>query len=306
MTLPKTFAGYSTPGLLNLGVVYVVWGSTYLAFRIGVGPGGGFEPFWMGALRFLAAASILLAFAALQKWRLRLSLAELRMLVLSGVVLWVGGNGLILIASQWAASGYAALLVGTTPIWAALIEAFLDRRRPSGLMVAGLLVGLSGTAVLSIPALETASHTTFLAIVLLLISPMLWSAGTVYSQRSQPSLEPVVVSGYQQLFAGVAFLMLSPLIGEHWHGPSAAAWGALFYLIVVGSLIAYTSFVLAIRLLPVSIVTTYAYVNPVVALLLGWLVLHEPITHWTIAGSALILLGVGLVFRSRARAVSNP
>jgi drug/metabolite transporter (DMT)-like permease len=287
-------------GLLHLGVIYTVWGSTYLAFRIGVGPGGGFEPFWMGALRFLSASLILLAFAALQGWRLRLSGTELGMLALSGVVLWVGGNGLILIASQWAASGYAALLVGTTPIWAALIEAFLDRRRPSGLMVAGLLVGLAGTAVLSVPKLEAASHTTFLAIVLLLISPMLWSAGTVYSQRRQPPLEPGVVSAYQQLFGGLAFLILSPLIGEHWTDPSSAGWGALVYLIVFGSLIAYTSFVLAVRLLPLSLVTTYAYVNPVVALILGWLVLREPINTWTVTGSALILLGVGLVFRSRA------
>lgn len=290
----------SRAGLFHLGIVYIVWGSTYLAFRIGVGPGGGFEPFWMGALRFLAASAILLAFAALQKWRLRLTPTELTMLAVSGIVLWVGGNGLILIASQWAASGYAALLVGTTPIWAALIEAFLDRRRPSGLMLAGLLVGLAGTAVLSVPKLESASHTTFLAILLLLISPMLWSAGTVYSQRRQPGLEPVVVSAYQQLFGGLAFLVLSPLIGERWTNPSGAGWGALLYLIVAGSLVAYTSFVLAVRLLPLSIVTTYAYVNPVVALILGWLMLREPITGWTVAGSALILLGVGLVFRSRA------
>lgn len=287
-------------GLFHLGVVYLVWGSTYLAFRIGVGPGGGFEPFWMGALRFLAASLILLAFAAQQGWRLHLRGGELRMLAISGLVLWVGGNGLILIASQWAASGYAALLVGTTPIWAALIEALLDRKRPSGLTVTGLLVGLTGTAVLSVPKLESASHTTLLAILLLLIAPMLWSVGTVYSQRRQPALEPAVVSAYQQLFGGLGFLILSPLIGERWSDPSSAGWGALVYLIVFGSLIAYTSFVLAVRLLPLSIVTTYAYVNPVVALILGWLVLREPITLWTLAGSALILLGVGLVFRSRA------
>ncbi|MER3484171.1 MAG: EamA family transporter [Meiothermus sp.] len=298
----QTTSSLSRAGLFHLGVVYIVWGSTYLAFRIGVGPGGGFEPFWMGALRFLVASAILLAFAALQKWRLRLSSSEITMLAVSGVVLWVGGNGLILIASQWAASGYAALLVGTTPIWAALIEGFLDRRRPSGLMIAGLLVGLAGTAVLSVPKLEAASSTTFFAIALLLISPMLWSAGTVYSQRRQPRLEPVVVSAYQQLFGGLAFLVLSPLIGERWSEPSAAGWSALLYLIVAGSLVAYTSFVLAVRLLPLSIVITYAYVNPVVALILGWLILREPITLWTVAGSALILLGVGLVFRSRAAA----
>lgn len=297
--MQKTSTSLPTLGLIHLGIVYLVWGSTYLAFRVGVGPGGGFEPFAMGAARFIPAALLLLGFALIQGWRMRLSRNEFWMLAVSGTVLWVGGTGLILIASQYAASGYAALMIGATPIWAAVIEGILNQKRPAGWLIAGLLLGMVGILVLSAPKLLENSQTSLFAFILLVISPMLWTSGSIYSQRRQPKLEPVVVSAYQQLFGGIGFLILSPLLGEHWSNPSPAAWLALVYLIIFGSLIAYTSYILAIRLLPMSIVTTYAYVNPVVALVLGWLILSEPITAWTIAGSGLILLGVGLVFRSR-------
>lgn len=127
------------------------------------------------------------------------------------------------------------------------------------------------------------------------------AGGTIYTQRKSPTLEPVVVSGYQQLFAGLGFLLLSPLLGEEWHTPTLAGWAANLYLIVFGSLIAYTSYIFAVRLLPLSLVTTYAYVNPVFALLLGWAFLHESIGIWTLVGAVLVLLGVGLVYRSRMR-----
>ena len=295
----KTSTPLPTVGLFHLGIVYVVWGSTYLAFRVGVGPGGGFEPFMMGAVRFIPAALLLLGFAILQRGRIRLSRDEFWMLAISGITLWVGGSGLILIASKYTASGYAALMIGATPIWAAIIEGILGRKRPSNWLVAGLLLGMVGIMVLSTPKLMENSQTSLFAFILLVISPILWTAGSIYSQRRQPQLEPVVVSAYQQLFGGIGFLLLSPVLGERWGNPSTAGWLALIYLIIFGSLIAYTSYILAIRLLPLSIVTTYAYVNPVVALILGWLILSEPITTWTIAGSGLILLGVGLVFRSR-------
>ncbi|WP_018465910.1 EamA family transporter [Calidithermus timidus] len=278
-----------------------MWGSTYLSFRLGVGPGGGFEPFMMGALRFLPSAAVLMGYALLTRQRLRLERRELLVMALSGVVLWVGGNGLILIASQYSSSGYAALMVATTPIWAATFEAILNRKAPSPKLVAGLLLGLVGVVVLSVPKLAHSSQATLLAVGLLLLSPMLWSAGTLFYQRNQSRLEPVVVSAYQQLFGGLAFLLLSPLLGERWTMPTLQGWLALAYLIVFGSLLAYTSFILAVKLLPVSLVTTYAYVNPVVALFLGWLVLDETIGLWTIAGATLVLIAVGVVFQARKR-----
>ncbi|MCS7069521.1 MAG: EamA family transporter [Meiothermus sp.] len=289
----------SRVGLLHLLVVYLVWSSTYLAFKLGLI--GGFEPFWMGATRFIPASLLLLGFAVWQRFRVRLTGAEVRMLALSGLMLWLGGNGLILIATQYVPSGYVALMISTAPIWAATLEGLLDRKRPPGLLMVGLLVGLLGILALNLPKLVEGTPTNLLAFALLLISPLMWASGTIYTQRQSPRLEPVVISAYQQLFGGVGFLLLSTMLGEQWHTPTALGWAANLYLIVFGSLIAYTSYIFAVRLLPLSLVTTYAYVNPVIALLLGWAFLQEPLGVWTWVGAALVLLGVGLVFRSRMR-----
>jgi len=294
----------SRAGLLHLVVVYLVWSSTYLAFKVGTN--NGFEPFWMGATRFIPAALLLLGFAAWQGWRLQLRWAEAGMLALSGAVLWLGGNGLILIATQYVPSGYVALMISTSPIWAAILEGLLNRKRPPGLLMLGLLVGLLGILALNVPKLSDGSPTNLLAFALLLLSSLMWAGGTIYTQRKSPALEPVVISGYQQLFAGLGFLLLSVLLGEKWHTPTLAGWAANLYLIVFGSLIAYTSYIMAVRLLPLSLVTTYAYVNPVIALLLGWLFLREPLGVWTVFGTTLVLLGVGLVFRSRMRPPRPP
>jgi len=286
-------------GLLHLLVVYLVWSSTYLAFKIGIN--NGFEPFWMGATRFIPAALLLLGFAVWQRWRVRLSWAEVWMLAVTGVVLWIGGNGLILVATQYASSGYVALMIATTPIWAAILEGLLSRKRPSKVLIMGLLIGLLGILALNLPKLGEGSPTSILAFALLLISPLFWASGTLYTQRKGPSLEPVVISGYQQLFAGLGFLLISPLMGEQWHTPTLAGWAANLYLVIFGSLIAYTSYIFAVRLLPLSLVTTYAYVNPVIALLLGWAFLREPVGIWTLVGITLVLLGVGLVFSNQIR-----
>ncbi len=294
MNLPPT-------GLLHLLVVYIVWSSTYLAFRVGVGPGGGWEPFLMGAARFIPAALILLSYAHRRRHRLWLSRGELETLGFTGVLMWVGGNGLILIAAQYAPSNYQALMIAASPIWANALEALLDRKRPAPLLILGLLLGLGGIAVLSVPKLAEATPTSLLSFFLLLVSPVCWSAGSVVTQRRPLELDATVVSGYQQLFGGIGFLLLAPLLGERWSNPSGAGWAALVYLIVAGSLLAYTSYILAVRLLPLSIVMTYAYVNPVLTAFLGWLLLGEQLSVWTLAGAALVLIGVAGVFQSRAK-----
>ncbi|RIH86427.1 putative inner membrane transporter YedA [Meiothermus luteus] len=289
-------------GLLHLWVVYLVWSSTYLAFKVGVS--NGFAPFWMGATRFIPAALLLLLYARWQGFEIRLGGAEAGRLALSGAMLWLGGNGLILVATQYVPSGYVALMIATTPIWAALLEGLLERRRPPRLLVAGLSVGLAGIGLLNAPQLSEGAPDHLLAFLLLILSPLMWASGTLYTQRKSPHLRPEVVSGYQQLFAGLGFLLLSWTLGEDWGAPNPIGWAANLYLIVFGSLVAYTSYILAVRLLPLSLVTTYAYVNPVIALLLGWLLLKEPVGLWTLAGSALVLVGVGLVFKSQSKTPS--
>lgn len=286
-------------GLFHLFVVYMVWGSTYLAIRVAVREGAGFPPFSMGATRLLVAGSLLLLGTALARQRLRLSMQEISILALSGMLLWVGGNGLVMWAEQRADSGYAALLVASAPIWVAIIDALLDRKMPSYLLMISLLTGFAGIGLLTAPMLKNGTQADALSALALLIAPISWGMGTVLLRRRPVSLNMFVSSGYQQLLGGLGFAVISILFGEPLPNPTPEAWWAWGYLVVFGSFIAFTSFLLSIRLLPTSIVMTYAYVNPVVAVFLGWLILHEPIGIWTVAGTLLVLLGLAGVFRNQ-------
>ncbi len=222
------------------------------------------------------------------------------MLLGSGLLLWTGGNGLVTWAEQRADSGLAAMIVATVPIWTALIEALLDRRLPSSRLIFALLVGFVGILLLSIPSLRSGMKADVLAVLALLGAPISWSAGSVLQNRRTVSLAPQVSAGYQSLFGGLGFLVLVLLFREPKPVPTDQAWLAWGYLVLFGSLIGFTSFVQVLRLLPMSIAMTYAYVNPVIAVLLGAWILGEPITLWTISGAVLVILGVAGVFRDRS------
>ena len=288
-------------GLLHLCVVYVVWGSTYLAIRLAVREGDGFEPFIMAGSRILIGGLALLLIARLLGQSLRIARHELPLLALSSLLLWNGGNGLVTWAEQHAHSGYAALVVGTTPAWGALVESLIDRRRPTLLLVLSLLIGFAGLAVLTAPVLQHGVKADFQATLALIAAPIAWAAGSVIQQRNPHRLSPMVSAGYQQLIGSVGFLVLALATGERWVDPSRDAWLGWGFLIVFGSILAFTSYVIALRKLPISIVMTYAYVNPVMAVLLGWLILREPLTPSVFGGTALILVGVAGVFRDRMK-----
>jgi drug/metabolite transporter (DMT)-like permease len=283
-------------GLANLFVVYFVWGSTYLAIRIGIRSGSGFGPFWFGGMRVLTAGCLLLAWAYLRGKSIRPSRKDLMVLAASGLLLWIGGNGLVVLAEQRVDSSLAALIVSSIPIWVAFEQGVLDRRVPSALLILSLLLGFGGILILSYPVLSSGIRTDALSILALLLASLSWSTGLVLQSRHPVSLSQGVSSGFQQLFGGIFFVMIALMTGESIPQPITEAWLALGYLVIFGSLIAFTSFVSAIQLLPTSLVTTYAYVNPVIAVLLGWLILREPITSWTIMGGTLVLLGVSGIF----------
>ncbi len=286
-------------GLFHLIVVYIVWGSTYLAIRVAVRDGSGFPPFIMAGMRVIAASMILFGWSAVVRKGLRVGRRELGVLAVSGVLLWVGGNGLVTWAERTAESGYAALLVGSMPLWVAIMEAVIDRRPLSWRLVGALLVGLAGVGVLNGPVILAGAPRDVAAAVAILVAAILWGLGTIFQRRKAISLEPDVSSGYQLLFGGIGLLVASTLAGEPRPSPIPEAWLAWGYLILFGSVIAFTSFVKATRLLPMNIVMTYAYVNPVVAVILGRLILEEPITRWTIGGSVLIVMGVMGVFHEQ-------
>lgn len=285
-------------GLANLAVVYLVWSSTYLAIRIAVREGAGFPPFTMGLMRAALGGGLLILWAYLQKQRVRITRREMLVLFASGTLLWMLGNGLVAFAEQRTASGLAALLLAATPIWTALIEAIWDRKLPSPRLFAVLVIGFLGIVVLTLPSLTSGVHADVIAILLLQIASVAWSAGSVYQARNQLSLTPRVSSGYQMLFGAIGFALMMVLTNEPAPTPNQEAWLAWLYLVIFGTL-AFTAYVTALKLLPTRIVMTYAYINPVLAMLLGYFILHEQITTYTLVGSALVLLGVAGVFRDR-------
>jgi drug/metabolite transporter (DMT)-like permease len=286
-------------GYFHLSVVYLVWGSTYLAIRVAVREGSGFPPLTMAGLRVLAGGMLLLVWSASSRRRVRLSRQEMAVLATSGLLLWLGGNGLVTWAEQRAHSGYAALLIAATPIWVALIESVLDWKIPSRLLIGSLLVGFAGIVLLSVPVLASGASADLWSLIALLLAGLSWGSGTILQSRKPVVLAARVSSGYQQVFAGLGFVLVALLIREPRPDPVPEAWMAWGYLVVFGSVFAFTSFVQAVRLLPISVAMTYAYINPVIAMLLGWLILREPITIWTLAGAALVLLGVAGIFRAR-------
>jgi drug/metabolite transporter (DMT)-like permease len=290
-------------GVLSLLVIYLVWGSTYLAIRVAVREGAGWGPFWLGAARVTVAAALIFTLNRLRGVRLRPTRLELAVLAATGLLLWVGGNGLVNWAEQRVDSGLAALVVGTTPIWVAMMEGAVDRRPPSLLLAGSLLVGFAGLVVLTLPTLLAGATGDLLGIAALVFAAVSWGLGSIIVNRRSLGLDPIVVAGWQQVVGAVGFSVLALSVGEPLPSPSPAAWAAWAYLVVFGSLLAYSCFVVALKLLPTPVVMTYAYVNPAIAVLLGWLMLSEPITGSMLAGMALIVGGVYGVFRDRRRRV---
>jgi drug/metabolite transporter (DMT)-like permease len=291
----------SKNGLFHLFIVYIVWSSTYLAIRVAVGEGSGFPPFAMGASRLAIVGIVLLAFAYIRKNKLIITAKELLIISISSVFLWTGGNGLLLWAEQHTYSGLAALLVSTTPMWAALLDSIFSKKTPSSLLIGSIFLGLGGIAVLIYPSLRAGNSADYISGLLLVGASLCWAAGSVYQKRNPIDVPDTVIAGYQTIIGGCSFLILSLLFNEPTPQPTQNAWLAWGYLIVFGSVFAFTSYVRALRLLPINIMMTYAFVNPVLAVFLGWLILGEKITNWTIAGAALVVLGVFGVFREQQK-----
>ena len=292
---------------MHLLIVYIVWGSTYLGIRVAVQEGSGFPPMIMSATRVFAGSLILIALARfIKKQSLRLTKEEWIVLSVSGLALWWGGNGLLAIAEMTVPSGYAALIISCTPIWVAIIESILDKKRPSVFLIISLLIGVAGIAVLNWPAIIAGNLNDLKGLFLLIIAGLSWGAGSIYQKRKNIHTTPEISSAVQQFTGGIALLITSFIISEPTMNPVPSAWWAWGYLIIFGSVIAFTSFVKALKLLPPNIVFTYAFVNPVVAIVLGFIILGEPITPWTFAGATLVLVGVLGVFKEQKNIIPPP
>lgn len=280
--------------LLAFGAVYLFWGSTYLAIRVGVQT---IPPALMVGLRFLAAGLLLLPVARALGQPLAVSLRELRILFLIGVLLLVGGNGGVVWAEQYVPSGLAALLVATVPLWMAVLETLLPGgSRLTGAAAAGLLTGFLGVAILLWPKLQGVQGEDLWGEAALLFAALSWAVGSIWSRRAGLTVPPLVATGWEMLLAGALMTAVSVTTGEataaRWTGTGVAAMG---YLILFGSCLGLTAYIWLLRNAPVASVSTYAYVNPVIAVLLGWLILEEPLTPAILLGTLIIAGGVILV-----------
>ncbi len=288
---------------LALGTVYLVWGSTYLAIRVAVHPshGQGLPPLLLAGVRFTLAGLIMLAFAVRRPAADRrpdpLGRRQWFAAALIGLALPFGGNGLVTVAERKVPSGTAAVIVATIPIWAALIAAAIGRERMGARHVIGLALGFTGVAAMVV---GTGNGKASLAgILITVVAALSWASGTVYSTNAPTTRRPLVATGMEMLCGGVACLVVAAVTGEfgglHRYEFTAHAWLAFGYLTVFGSIIAYTAYIWLLRNAELSLVTTYAFVNPVVAVILGSLVLNEAFTLRSAVATFAVVAGVVLM-----------
>ncbi|MFC8719283.1 EamA family transporter [Kitasatospora sp. NPDC057198] len=295
---PAPSGGLGAAVWAALGIVYVVWGSTYLAIRVVVET---MPPLLSGALRFGAAALLLgVGLTVRQGWgALRVTRAQFASAFLVGVLLLVGGNGLVVLAERTVPSGLAALMVASVPLWVVLLRRLFGART-GGSTLAGVLLGLVGLVVLTAPGLT--GEVGLSGLLLVVGAAVVWALGSVLAGRLPMPADPFVASVYEMLAGAVGALVLSFARGEPGDfdpaAVSAGSWAGLVYLVLFGSIVAFTSYAWLLQRAPLPLVATYAYVNPVVAVFLGWLFLSEALTWPIMLGGAIVVGGVFLVARS--------
>jgi drug/metabolite transporter (DMT)-like permease len=284
-----------------LATVYVVWGSTYLGIAVAIRT---MPPLLMLAARFLVAGALLYPWAR-RRATARPTLGQWRHAALTGGLLLLGGTGGVAIAEQSIDSGVVALLVAAMPLWLALFD-----RKPLGARaLAGLALGFGGVALLVSPGAGGFK----LGALVVMVGTVCWALGSLASRRASHT-EPLLGNAMQMLAGGALLVGAGLVHGEagHLEAPSFASLGALAYLVVVGSLVGFTAYTWLLRHARTSLVGTYAYANPIVAVLLGFLFLGEPLTWTTLVAGAVIVAGVALIVAapgerySRAREVVRP
>jgi drug/metabolite transporter (DMT)-like permease len=275
--------------------VCVIWGTTYLAIRIALET---IPPGLLGGMRFTAAGLILIAFVRARGDRLP-PFADWPKQALIGVLMLGAGNGFVVVAEQWIPSGIAAVGVASAPFWMTGIEASRGGEPLAHRTVAGFLLGFSGIVVLIWPDLfagGTGGALFVAGIVLSQFACLGWSIGSSMSKRVTPRGSALAASALQQLSGGLVMLAAGTLLGE-WSSLAftARSLGAELYLVVFGSLGAYSAYLYALQYLPISTVSLYAYINPIIAVLLGTLIANEPFSPRIVLAAALVLAGIGVV-----------
>ena len=290
--------------IIAFAAVYIIWGSTYLAIRVGVQQ---LPPALFAGARFVTAGILLALYARWSGQKFPTHWREWRTIAITALFMLVGANGLVVWGEQWVPSNQAALIVATTALWLAgfgTLGAHGQKLEPR--TVLGLSVGFFGVAMLMMPE-RGFSLEHFGAQFAVLAACPLWAAGSMVAKRGQLTTPPLMVAAMQSLVAGLVFCGIGFPLGEaaRWSG-STEALAALAYLIVFGSCFAYAAYIWLLHEVSPSVLGTYAYINPLVAVVLGWLVLEETLNTNQLAGMVVILLGVLLVSIARPKALAAP
>ena len=274
--------------------ICIIWGTTYLYIRIGVET---IPPMLFAGFRWLIAGIIFVTILRVSGKQLPKK-EDLIHIAIIGIALLGFGNGLVVVGEQWIESGLAALLITTVPFWMVGVESFLPKGpKLNWMVISGLIIGSLGVGLIFGGDLKYIFETKYLIGVLSILGAVVsWSLGSVYSKYKKVSVHPLMSASVQMLIVGSLQILLGAVLGEfsglHY---TDSGLGSLAYLIVFGSIFGYGSYIYAIEHLPLSLVSTYAYVNPIIALVLGWIFLNEQLNIFILLASVVIIAGVVLV-----------
>lgn len=284
----------------GLGTIYVVWGTTYLAIRV---VNQTLPPMLSAGLRFLVAGALMYAFSIRRGDRDgdRPTRLQWRSAIVVGLLLLLGGNGGVVWAEKTIPSGITALIIALIPLWMALIDRAFYGRRLHAKAIVGLVAGFAGAALLVTGSAQ--ADVDLVGMLFAVGASLSWATGSLYSRHAPLPRRPLVGSGMEMLVGGVACVMVGLAVGEAGRVEpsrfSAESMLALAYLVVFGSLLAFTSYVWLLRNTRTSLVSTYAYVTPVVAVLLGALILDEPVGLRTLVAGAVVVASVALIISAK-------
>lgn len=287
--------------------VYIVWGSTYLAIRVTVET---LPPLLAMGTRFILAGLIMYSILLIKRGRqgVRVTPRELVSCVIVGACLFLFANGMVAIAEQELPSSLAALIIASVPLWVIALKAVIGERTTFASLI-GIVVGFSGVAILVMPGNRPAGVPTW-SVILIIVASFSWALGSILSTRLSMPKDLLVSSAYQMMGGGIVLVIGGAVRGEAagfdssaWSGASIAAFG---YLITIGSLVGFTAYAWLLQNAPITKVSTYAYVNPVVAILLGWAIVDEEITATTLIGAAVIVASVAVIVRKESKPQPEP
>lgn len=294
--------------MFAFALVYLFWGSIYLGIGVAVKY---VPPYVMTGTRFVIAGLVMLAYCALSGRKIKVSAGQLLKLAVIGFLLLTLANTLLAWAEETLPTGLSALIVAITPLWFLVVDSFVMRGdRVSRRGYLGLLLGISGIGVLLWPKLRSVNvreHHQLYAAFVLMFGSFCWSVGSALSKRWQTGIDPFSASGWEMAIAGVLNLGIAGVLGEYPHAHwTTHAIEAVAYLIIFGSWVGYSAYIWLLQNVSMSKVATYAYVNPVIAVFLGWVILRERVDVFIAAGTAIIVVSVALVTGAKVHKRTTP